>query len=46
LIAAGGIRDVRDLHALAAAGVHGAVLGMALYHGALDVTLVTTEFAA
>jgi phosphoribosylformimino-5-aminoimidazole carboxamide ribotide isomerase len=46
LIAAGGIRDVRDLHALAAAGVQGAVLGMALYRGALDVTLVTTEFAA
>jgi phosphoribosylformimino-5-aminoimidazole carboxamide ribotide isomerase len=46
LIAAGGIRDVVDLELLAAAGVRGAVLGMALYRGAVDLDQVTTEFAA
>ncbi len=46
LIAAGGIRDVGDLQRLAATGVRGAVLGMALYRGAVDLGQVTTEFAA
>ena len=46
LIAAGGIRDVRDLHLLTAAGASGAVLGMALYRGALDLESIKTEFAA
>ena len=46
LIAAGGIRDIVDLERLAAAGVRGAVLGMALYRGAVDLDQVTTEFAA
>ena len=46
LIAAGGIRDVADLQRLAAAGARGAVLGMALYRGAIDLDQVTTEFAA
>jgi len=33
LIAAGGIRDARDLEILSACGARGAVLGMALYEG-------------
>jgi len=36
VLAAGGIRDLNDLHALDAVGVAGAVLGMALYTGAID----------
>ena len=36
VLAAGGIRDLSDLRALEAAGVAGAVLGMALYTGAID----------
>jgi len=36
VLAAGGIRDLDDLRALAAAGLAGAVLGMALYTGAID----------
>jgi phosphoribosylformimino-5-aminoimidazole carboxamide ribotide isomerase len=46
LIAAGGIRDAADLYALAEAGAAGAVLGMALYQGAIDAAAVTPEFAA
>jgi phosphoribosylformimino-5-aminoimidazole carboxamide ribotide isomerase len=37
LIAAGGITSVEDLRQLAAVGVGGAVLGNALYTGALDI---------
>jgi phosphoribosylformimino-5-aminoimidazole carboxamide ribotide isomerase len=36
LLAAGGIRDLADLRALEKVGVAGAVLGMALYTGAID----------
>jgi phosphoribosylformimino-5-aminoimidazole carboxamide ribotide isomerase len=36
IIAAGGIRDMSDLRSLAAIGAAGAVLGMALYTGAVD----------
>lgn len=46
LIAAGGIRDAADLHILAEAGAAGAVLGMALYQGAIDDAAITAEFAA
>lgn len=46
LIAAGGIRDAADLHVLADAGAAGAVLGMALYQGAIDDAAITSEFAA
>lgn len=45
LIAAGGIRDLDDLRALAEAGAAGAVLGMSLYTGAIDPAAVATEFA-
>jgi phosphoribosylformimino-5-aminoimidazole carboxamide ribotide isomerase len=44
--AAGGISSLRDLHALAERGVAGAVIGMALYKGALDPHAVAQEFAA
>ena len=43
LIAAGGIAVHEDLDALAAAGVAGAVLGMALYTGALDAATTARE---
>lgn len=45
IIAAGGIRDMSDLHALAAAGVAGAVLGMSLYTGAIDGMAAAAEFS-
>jgi phosphoribosylformimino-5-aminoimidazole carboxamide ribotide isomerase len=46
LIAAGGIRDLADLHELYGAGASGAVLGMALYQGAIDPASIATVFAA
>jgi len=45
LLASGGIRDIDDLHELARRGVAGAVLGMALYTGALDPRATATEFS-
>jgi phosphoribosylformimino-5-aminoimidazole carboxamide ribotide isomerase len=45
LIAAGGIRDELDLRSLANAGVAGAVLGMALYQGAIDPAVITPVYA-
>lgn len=45
LLAAGGIRDAADLHALSRAGVSGAVLGMALYQGAIAASDIVPEFA-
>ncbi len=44
--AAGGIATLDDLHALAAAGIAGAVLGMALYTGAIDARAAAREFTA
>lgn len=46
LIASGGITTPADLHALMEAGVQGAVLGMALYTGALDAEAVARQYAA
>jgi phosphoribosylformimino-5-aminoimidazole carboxamide ribotide isomerase len=46
LIAAGGIATAADLAALADAGVAGAVLGMALYTGALDAPAVISRNGA
>ncbi len=40
ILAAGGITTPDDLGALAAAGVAGAVLGMALYSGRLDPAVI------
>ena len=42
--ASGGIASLDDLRALAACGVAGAVVGMALYTGALDPRAVAEEF--
>jgi len=45
LHASGGIASAEDLRALGARGVAAAVLGMALYTGALDARAVAKEFA-
>jgi phosphoribosylformimino-5-aminoimidazole carboxamide ribotide isomerase len=42
--ASGGVSTVHDLRALAERGVHAAVIGMALYTGALDARGVAEEF--
>lgn len=44
LVAAGGIAALADLRALDRAGAAGAVLGMALYTGAIDGAAVAREF--
>ncbi len=44
LIASGGIAGTADLTALAAVGVHAAVLGMALYTGALDAPVIARSY--
>jgi phosphoribosylformimino-5-aminoimidazole carboxamide ribotide isomerase len=44
IIAAGGIRSLQDLRDLDAAGIAGAVVGTALYTGAIDPGAVTEEF--
>ena len=43
--ASGGVSTVHDLRALADRGVYAAVIGMALYTGALDARGVAEEFA-
>ncbi len=45
VIASGGISDMGDLHSLADIGVKGAVIGRALYNGALDLSEVIETFA-
>jgi phosphoribosylformimino-5-aminoimidazole carboxamide ribotide isomerase len=45
VIASGGITTVQDLRALDHRGLWGAVIGMALYTGALDARAVAQEFA-
>jgi phosphoribosylformimino-5-aminoimidazole carboxamide ribotide isomerase len=45
VIASGGITTLDDLRALADRGLGGAVIGSALYTGALDPRLVAEEFA-
>ena len=37
VVASGGVAGAQDLRALAALGVHGAIVGRALYEGRLDV---------
>lgn len=44
--ASGGLASLDDLTALARAGCHAAVLGMALYTGVLDSRVTAREFAA
>jgi phosphoribosylformimino-5-aminoimidazole carboxamide ribotide isomerase len=45
VIASGGIATLNDLRELDERGVSGAVVGMALYTGAIDARLVAEEFA-
>ncbi|XXF75142.1 1-(5-phosphoribosyl)-5-[(5-phosphoribosylamino)methylideneamino] imidazole-4-carboxamide isomerase [Myxococcaceae bacterium GXIMD 01537] len=45
LYASGGVTTLEDLRALGAVGAHGAVIGMALYTGALDAASVAREFS-
>jgi phosphoribosylformimino-5-aminoimidazole carboxamide ribotide isomerase len=45
VIASGGITTLTELRGLAEGGVHAAVVGMALYTGALDPRMVLEEFA-
>ncbi|MCE9670439.1 1-(5-phosphoribosyl)-5-[(5-phosphoribosylamino)methylideneamino] imidazole-4-carboxamide isomerase [Myxococcus stipitatus] len=44
LFASGGVTTREDLRALAEAGAHGAVIGMALYTGRLDASAIAREF--
>jgi len=46
LQASGGIRGIGDIRALAELGVGAAIVGMALYTGALDPQTIIEEFAA
>ena len=46
VIASGGIATDADLRLLADRGVAAAVLGMALYTGALDARAIAAEFTA
>jgi phosphoribosylformimino-5-aminoimidazole carboxamide ribotide isomerase len=46
IIASGGIASVGDLRELAERGIAAAVIGMALYTGALDARAVAEEFAS
>jgi phosphoribosylformimino-5-aminoimidazole carboxamide ribotide isomerase len=45
VFASGGLGSINDLHALADRGVAAAVIGMALYTGAMDPWVVAEEFA-
>jgi phosphoribosylformimino-5-aminoimidazole carboxamide ribotide isomerase len=45
VIASGGIASLDDLRALQTKGVAGAVIGMALYTGALDARAIAAEFS-
>lgn len=46
VLASGGISGMGDLHALQDRGIAGAVIGMALYTGAIDPWTIVEEFAA
>ncbi len=43
LIASGGVSSLADLHSLAALGVEGAIVGKALYTGALDLAVAISQ---
>jgi phosphoribosylformimino-5-aminoimidazole carboxamide ribotide isomerase len=45
IYASGGVSSMQDLRALEHRGVAGAVIGMALYTGALDPVVVAGEFS-
>ena len=37
IVASGGVSDIEDVRALAAMGIHGAIIGKAYYNGAIDL---------
>lgn len=44
VVASGGVSDIEHLRQLAAAGCEGAIVGRALYEGALDLAVAVAEF--
>jgi len=46
LQASGGVGTLADLRELAGAGVSATIIGMALYTGALDTSVIIEEFSA
>ncbi|MCK9520977.1 MAG: 1-(5-phosphoribosyl)-5-[(5-phosphoribosylamino)methylideneamino]imidazole-4-carboxamide isomerase [Dehalococcoidia bacterium] len=44
VVASGGVSDIEHLRQLAAAGCEGAIVGRALYEGALDLATAVSEF--
>ena len=46
LVASGGVGALGDLEALAATGVHGAVIGMALYVGRVEARDAASRFSS
>jgi phosphoribosylformimino-5-aminoimidazole carboxamide ribotide isomerase len=44
LIASGGVSSLADLRAIAALGVEGAIIGKALYTGAINLAEAVAEF--
>jgi phosphoribosylformimino-5-aminoimidazole carboxamide ribotide isomerase len=45
LVASGGVSNIDDLHALAAAGCHGAIIGKAIYEGRITLEQLKTFHA-
>jgi len=45
LVASGGVSDIDDLHALAEAGCHGAIIGKAIYEGRITLEQLKTFHA-
>jgi phosphoribosylformimino-5-aminoimidazole carboxamide ribotide isomerase len=45
LVASGGVSDIDDLHALAAAGCNGAIIGKAIYEGRITLEQLKTFHA-
>ena len=37
IVASGGVSDIEEVKALAAMGIHGAIIGKAYYNGAIDL---------
>ena len=46
IVASGGVSDIEDVEALAALGIHGAIIGKAYYTGAIDLAEAVEKGAA
>jgi len=46
VVASGGVTAIEHLHAIAEAGCEGAIIGRALYEGAIDLRAAIEAFAA